>query len=330
MAANGRPSLAGIERALANIRSHMAETPLVRAEILSRALDAEVWIKDETVTPISSFKLRGALHALIEAKARGGLKGVSTHSTGNHGQGVAYAARAVGVPGAIFLPAQPNPVKAAMVEAFGGTVHAVGRTLEETAAASVALARECGYVFMEDGDTLDIMEGAGTIGLELGRALEGIDVVFVPVGGGNLISGTAAGLKAVQPAARVIGVQAEGAPATAESFHAKKALTRPVDSIAEGLINPTPAPLALACMIEFVDDMILVSDQDLLAGVHTLVECAHIMVEPSGAAALAGAWQQREAIRGQRVVLLLSSSNIEPAMLGRALATPPLFALTDG
>src|SRR5690554_4067297 len=124
------PTLHGIEDALGNIRPYIPATPFVRSEIFSRALGAEVWLKNETTTPIASFKLRGALNVLIRVKAKGGLKGATTSSTGNHGQGVAYAARLLGVPADIFLPEIANPVKAAMIEAFGGRLHKVGHDID--------------------------------------------------------------------------------------------------------------------------------------------------------------------------------------------------------
>ena len=322
-----KPTLAGIEDALANIRPYMPETPLVRAEMLSRAFDADVWVKNETATPIASFKLRGALNGMIRAKARGGLTGVCTHSTGNHGQGIAYAGRALGVPTAIFLPENPNPVKAAMIEAFGGELHAVGKDLGETENACENYAEEKGYLFVSDGDNVDMMEGAGTLGLEVGRTLESIDTAFVPVGGANLVSGTAAALKALHPNVRVIGVQAKGSPATVDSYLAGKPVERPMNTIAEGLLCHRPPEFALSCMIEFVDDAVLASDEELIAAVHTVIECAHVLVEPSGAASLAAAWQRRDELRGQNIMLVFSGANITTDMLQRALNTPPLFAI---
>ena len=321
------PTLRGIEDALGNIRPHQPETPLVRAELLSRALDAEVWLKCETVTPIASFKIRGALNDLIRAQARGGLTRVVTSSTGNHGQGVAYAARLLGLEADVFLPAKPNPVKAAMVEAFGATLHTVGKDNAETKDRARAFAAEGGYHFVDDGESLDLMEGAGTVGLETARALDGIDVMFIPVGDAPLITGTACALKGVQPAAKAIGVQAERAPALADSYHAGERLGREVATLADGLASPFPAERALAGFRAFADDAILVSEEELLGATHSLAECAHVLVELAGAAALAGAWKMRERHRGARIVLLLSGANITMELLGRALAAPALFPL---
>ena len=174
------PAIGGIERARHNIRPWIDETPLVRSELLSRALQAEVWIKNETVGPIASFKLRGALTHLIRAA---GLKGAVTSSTGNHGQGVAYGARLLGVPSHIFLPAVNNPVKRAMIKAFGATLHEVGEDIDAAKAAARAFALQLGLEFVDDGESLDMMDGAGTVGLECADRLDGMDWIFVPMGG---------------------------------------------------------------------------------------------------------------------------------------------------
>ena len=323
------PTPAGIEDALSIIRPHQPETPLVRAELLSRALDADVWIKNETVTPIASIKIRGALTDLTRAKERSGVTNVVTSSTGNHGQAVAYAARLLGLGADIFLPARPNPVKAAMVRAFGATLHQVGRDNNEGKEAARAFAAEHGYHFVDDGESLDVMEGAGTVGLEVGRALDGVNTIFVPVGDAPLISGTGCGLKSVQPQARVIGVQAKGAPALINSFHAGKAVEGAADTIADGLAARIPATLAVAGICTFADDAMLVDDAALLASIHALAESAHVLVEPAGAAGLAGAWARREEIAGQRVVLVLTGANAAMETLRDALAVPPLFPLAE-
>ncbi len=323
------PSLAGIRDAARAIRPYLAPPPLIRCDPLSRAFGAEVWLKNETVSPIASFKLRGALNALLRARAAGEVGGAVTSSTGNHGQGVAYAARLLGLDAEVFLPRAANPLKKAMIEVFGGTVHQVGRDIDEAKEKAHAYAAEKGLLFIDDGDSFDLMEGAGTVALEVAEALEGVDLLVVPTGGGNLVSGCAAALKSLQPEARVVAVQAKGVPAMADSFHARRALEREIDTLADGLVCRSPARLALSAMWALVDDAWTVSDTELLRGVHAIAECAHVLVEPAGAAALAGAWPRRERFQGQRVVLILSGANIATDVLERALALPPLTSLAD-
>jgi threonine dehydratase len=323
------PTLAGIQEAEGRIRPHLPETPLVRSEILCRALGAEVWLKLETVTPIASFKLRGALAAISRAMDGGDIASACTSSTGNHGQGVAYAARLLGLAADIFLPEAPNPVKRAMIEAFGGTTRAVGHDLDAAKAEAIAYAADAGALFVDDGESLDLMEGAGTVGLEAARALADIDAVFVPMGSGTLATGVATAVKGLQPSAKVIAVQAKGAPAMVESFHAGRAIEMPAESTADGLICRVPAARALAGLLATVDDALTCADPELLAGVRTLAECGHVLVEPAGAAGLAAAWAGRGALAGKRIVLILTGANITGDQLTAALAEAPLFTLSQ-
>jgi threonine dehydratase len=316
------PERGGIEAAEELVRAWLPETPLVRTELVSEALEADVWLKNETVSPIASFKWRGALTAISRAT---GVGGAATSSTGNHGQGVAWAARAFGIPAYIFLPENPNPVKRRMIEAFGATVHLAGGDIDEAKAEAQAFADREGLLFVDDGESLDMMEGAGTVGLEIARRLGEIDTVFVPMGGGTLTVGCAAGVKALQPDARVVAVQAKGAPAMVESFHSRRPIERPIYTVADGLVCRLPAQLALEGLWALADDALTVPDGALLASVRSLVESGHVLVEPAGAAALAGAWERRGELRGRRIVLVLSGANITPQLLHRALDAPPLF-----
>ncbi len=318
------PALPGIIRARRQLRPYLEETPLVRSELLSRALGAEVWLKNETVGPIASFKLRGALTHLLRVDT---LRGAVTSSTGNHGQGVAYAARLLGVPAHIFLPARNNPVKRAMIRAFGATLHEVGDDIDAAKDAARDYAAGHGLEFVDDGESLAMMEGAGTVGLECAERLDRIDWMFVPMGAATLVGGTAAALKALHPAARIVAVQAKGAPAMVESFHARRPVEAPIDTVADGLACRVPARRALAALWALVDDAMTVGDDAMLAALRSTAECAHVLVEPAGAAALAAAWQRRDSLRAARVVLVLSGANVPSDVLREALARAPLFAL---
>jgi len=320
------PSIAGIEAARAELEPYLEVTPLLYAEVLSRALGAEVWLKYETVSPVASYKLRGALVDLKRAGRRGTLAGAVAASSGNLGQGVAYAARLLGFGADVFVHGPVNALKRALIEAFGGHVHEAGRDIDEAREAAIAFAAERGLFFVNDGMSLDMMEGTATVGLEIARALPDVEVVVVPMGGGNLAAGTAAVLKELAPGARVVAVQAAAAPAIAESFHARRAIEIAGASIADGLVSRVPVEFALSVLWRFLDDAWLVSERDILAAVHTLVGSAHVLVEPSGGVALAAAWRHREALRGKRVVLVLSGANASIEELGRALAAEPFFA----
>jgi threonine dehydratase len=212
-----------------------------------------------------------------------------------------------------------------MIEAFGGVLHEVGATFDLCKAAAQRFAEEKGHVFIDDGEDRAVMEGAGTVAWEAARALADIDVLIVPMGGGNLSAGCATAMKALQPQARVISVQAKGSPAMTESFHTREPVQRPVDTLADGLVTGVPPVLALGVLWERLDDAWLTDDESLLAGVHTLAEAGHVLVEPAGAAALVGAWQHRDELVGKRIVLILTGANISAVLLRRALSLKPLW-----
>lgn len=323
------PTLAGIENALQRIRPYLGETPLLRSELLSRALGGDVWLKVDTMSPIASFKLRGAMTDILRAHERSQLARVITSSTGNHGQAVAYAANLLGLKADVFLPAQANPVKAATVRAFGAQLHLVGRDNTQAKSEAKALAESTGGHFVDDGESLDLMEGAGTLGLEVAHGLGDIHTLMVPVGDAPLITGAGIALKAIQPNARAVGVQATGAAALADSYRLGEQVTREVDTLADGLASRYPAARAFAGIRSVADQVLTVDDHQLLSAMHTLAECGHVLVEPAGAASLAGAWSIRDQLKDQRIVLILSGANVTMDVLRAALNTPPLAMLSD-
>jgi threonine dehydratase len=293
-----------IQAAAGRLSQFARPTPLVRSLLLSRELECELWVKNETVSPIASFKWRGALTAVDGSSA------VVTSSTGNHGQGVAWAASKMGVTAHVFLPRGANATKRAKIELLGATIHDVGADLDEAKDAAIVFANERNLPMIDDGESEDVIAGAGTVGLEIDIEP---DVVFVPMGSGSLASGIAIAL----PPARVIAVQSKGAPAMVESFHARRSIERPIDTIADGLVSRVPAKLALDALIEHVDDAMAMHDDELIAAARQMILGAHILVEPSGAAGLAAAMQRREEIRGKRVVVIATGANVTPEVFAR-------------
>ena len=287
-----------VERAAERLAPYAQPTPLVRALLLSRELGCELWVKNETVSPIASFKWRGALNDVLTEPSD-----VVTSSTGNHGQGVAWAARVAGVHAHVFLPRGANPVKRAKIELLGATIHDIGHDLDDAKAQAMIFAREHGLRFIDDGDSAGVIEGAGTVGLEIARELRP-DVVFVPMGSGSL----AAGVAMAMPGTRVMAVQSSGSPAMVESFRARRAIERPIDTIADGLVCRVPAQLALDALLAHVDDAMLVSDDELLAAARAMILGAHLLVEPSGAAGLAAA--RHFDLRGKTVAVIATGANI--------------------
>jgi threonine dehydratase len=295
-----------VRRAAERLAPYAKPTPLVRSLLLSRQLGCDLWVKNETVSPIASFKWRGALNDVLHEPAD-----VVTSSTGNHGQGVAWAARVAGVQAHVFLPHGANPVKRAKIELLGATIHDTGHDLDDAKAQAMTFARERGLRFVDDGDSAGVIEGAGTVGLEIAQELRP-DVVYVPMGSGSLASGVAMALAGTT---RVVAVQAKGSPAMVESFHARRAIERPIDTIADGLVCRVPAQLALDALLEHVDDALLVSDGELLAAARTMILGAHLLVEPSGAAGLAAAL--REDVRGKTVAIIATGANVTPEVFAR-------------
>lgn len=298
-----------VRAAAARLAPYAHPTPLVRSLLLSRELGCDLWIKNETVSPVASFKWRGALNAILREPA----EAVVTSSTGNHGQGVAWAARVAGIPAHVFLPLGANPIKRAKIELLGATIHDVGHDLDDAKFKAMEFAREEGLRFIDDGDSAGVIEGAGTVGFEIAQQLERVDAVYVPMGSGSLASGVGMAL----PHPRVVAVQSKGSPAMVESFHARRAIERPIDTIADGLVCRVPAQLALDELIAHVDDAVAVSDDELLSACRAMILGAHLLVEPSGAAGLAAA--KRDDLRGKSVVIIATGANVTADVFGRML-----------
>jgi len=306
-----------VNAAVGRLQQYARITPFERSLLLSHDLACDVFVKNETVSQIASFKWRGALNDILREKT---TRGVVTSSTGNHGQGVAWAARAVGVPAHIFLPLGANATKRAKIEILGATIHDIGHDLDGAKEIAIEFAQREGLRFIDDGDSEGVIEGAATIGTEIGRALDQLDVVFVPMGSGSLAGGVAMEVKGWHPNARVIAIQSSGSPAMVESFHARKAIERPANTIADGLICRVPAQLALDSLIEFVDDAITVSDDELLCAARMMMLRANVLVEPSGAASLAGALRFGEEIRGKAIALIATGANATAETLTEIMA----------
>jgi threonine dehydratase len=305
-----------VAAAAARLAPFAPPTPLVRALLLSRDLGCDLWVKNETVSPIASFKWRGALNDLLREP---GTRGVVTSSTGNHGQGVAWAAGVAGVPAHIFLPLGANPTKRAKIALLGATIHDGGHDLDAAKETAIAFAREEGLRFIDDGESEGVIEGAGTIGLEIAHQLQRIDVVpdvvYIPMGSGSLASGVAMAIRDQYPRAHIVAVQSSGSPAMVDSFHARCAIERPADTLADGLICRVPAQLALDALIRNIDDAVAIPDEELLRAGRAMILGAHILVEPSGAAGLAAA--MRGDVRGKTVVVIATGANITPELFAQ-------------
>ena len=308
-----------IERAAADLRAHLPPTPLQRSAAVSAEVGCEVHLKLESVQPTRSFKVRGALTRLLRMRAED-RAAVITASGGNHGLGVAYAARAFGVPCTVYVPEGANPFKVRAIERLGSRVVQFGHTYAEAHGEARRAMRTGGATFVHAYDDPDVVIGQGTVAVELLEQLPSVDTVLVPVGGGGLIAGIARYLRERRPSVRVVGVEPAGADALTRSLAAGRAVTlERVDTVADGLAASAPGGLALAIARECVDRMVTVEDSELLQAIRRYFEWERLLAEPAGAAALAALLGHHAPEAGERVVVLLSGANVSDAALVRAL-----------
>ena len=301
------------------LKNYLPVTRLVAAPSLSRRTGANVFLKLENELPTGSFKPRGALCALSINLSRRKISEVIASSTGNHGAAVAYAAKILGVPSRIFLPANPNPVKRAKIAELGAEIVEAGSTdSAEAFQCASQYAKKEGVYFLNDGTDRDLLAGPGTIACEILEPQPATDMIYVPMGDTALIRGVAAAAKHLSPKVRIIGVQAERAPSYYLSWKQGRAIsTETCDTIADGLATRTPDSENVQQIRELVDDVQLVSEKQMLAAIRHLLMEEHIVAEPAGAAATAALMQSVE--KGKNVVVLVTGSNIAPDVLRRAV-----------
>lgn len=305
------------------LRAFLRPTRLVRADGIARDRETEIYLKLETELPTGSFKPRGALYALMKNLEQRSIKGVVAASTGNHGAAVAYAAQLAKLPATIFLPESPNPIKRARIVALGASVMEVEWKAESLGNAAAAFAQEHDYYFLNDAEDDLVPVGTATIAAEILDEFPTPDVMIVPMGDTALIRGVAAEAKRRHPSVRIVGVQAVQAPAYARSWQEGRVVTTETcDTIADGLATCVPAESNVREIRELVDEVRLVSEDEMIQGIRTLLFEEHLVSEPAGAAATAAYLQNRAAYAGRSVVLLVTGSNIPDQLLSQAATLP--------
>lgn len=295
-------------------------TRLVGAPSLSQIAGENVFLKLECELPTGSFKPRGALYALSVNLSRRKISQVIASSTGNHGAAVAFAARTLGVPAKIFLPANPNPVKRAKIIELGATVVETGGPdlADAFVKASEYARRNDGVYFLNDATDPDLPAGPATIACEILEQQPATDVIYVPMGDTALIRGVAAAAKQLSSTVRIVGVQAEQAPSYVLSWKEGRPVgTATCATIADGLATRTPEADNVIQIRELVDEVRLVSEEQMLAAIRHLLLEEHIVAEPAGAAASATLMQSRET--SGTVVALVTGSNVAPDVLRKAV-----------
>ena len=310
-------ALADIENAHERIKDHVFRTPCYPSLFLSKKTSAEIFLKLECFQPTGVFKIRGAFNIELENLEKIRRTGVVTASSGNHGFSVAYAAKALGVDCTVVVNSGANPDKLRMIELHGAKIVEDGPTTDSIISKARELAKERGSFFIHPFDDPSIIAGQGTCGLEILEDVSALDTVIVPVGGGGLISGISTAFRAISPNCKVIGVEATGVPSLYESIKKKRLVTieHPA-TIADGLIGQTIGKMNFEICERNVDDVVLVSDDQMREAVKSLLLDAHILAEPSGAAPVAallsGAYKPRI---GERIALVISGGNIAYTLL---------------
>jgi threonine ammonia-lyase medium form len=306
------PTIEQISSARERISHRLHVTPVTTARLLGNEAAIELFLKCENLQKTGSFKPRGALNkvsALDESERR---RGVVTVSAGNHAQALAWAARASNVRATVVMPAAASQAKAEASAGYGATVIRHGTTFEAFERAQ-ALAAERGLVFVHPFDDEEVMAGAGTTALEILEQTSDIDAVVVPIGGGGLIGGIAAAIKQLKPSVRVYGVEPNGAAAMRASLDAGRALRLDtVDTIADGLAAPMAGTLTYEIVRRYVDDVVLVSDDEIASAVRGLLARTKLLAEPAGAAGVAAILGRKLPLRdGERVVAVVSGGNVD-------------------
>ncbi|TWE23039.1 threonine dehydratase [Prauserella muralis] len=308
-----------IRAAAERVRGTVVRTPLLPSPWAEPG--RPLWLKPENLQPIGAFKLRGAHNAIARLDERRRARGVVSYSSGNHAQAVAYAAREAGIPAHIVMPDVTPQVKVDNTRGYGAEVVLVPIADRESAACE--LAEKLGAVLVPPFDHPDIIAGQGTIGLEIGTDLPEVELVLVPVSGGGLASGIGTAVKALCPAAAVVGVEPELAADARASLRAGALTGWPIEdrarTIADGL-RSQPSELTFAHLRAVLDDIVTVSEDEIRSAMAVLATRGRIVAEPSGAVGLAAYLHRADELPRGRTVVVVSGGNVDPALLADVLA----------
>jgi threonine dehydratase len=315
------PRFTDVLEARLRIRPHLDPTPLRAYPGLSALTGADVWVKHENFQPTGAFKVRGGINLVSRLTEEERGRGVIAASTGNHGQSIAYAARLFGARAIICAPAAANRLKVASMRDLGADVILHGADYDEAREHCEALAHEHGYRYVHSGNEPLLIAGVATHTLEALEAQPDVEVVIVPIGGGSGAAGACIAAQAVNPAIEVIGVQSAQAPAAYRSWSEGRLVTASNTTFAEGLATRTAFDLPQRILRERLAEFVLVDDDAIRRATVLMLEHTRTLVEPAGAAALAGALELRERLRGRRVALICSGANVTPEQLRDALAS---------
>lgn len=316
--ASSMVTLADIEAAARAIEGRVERTPLRYSRTLSDITGAQIWIKFENLQFTAAFKERGALNKLLSLTNAERAAGVVAMSAGNHAQGVAYHAARLGIPATIVMPRATPFVKVEHTRNFGARVLLVGDTLDEANTHARELEASEKLTFVHPFDDAKVIAGQGTIGLEILSELEDFDVMPIPVGGGGLASGVATAIKALRPDISILGVESEMYPALYAELRGEAPVVGGA-TIAEGIAVKRAGRIPMEICSRLLDDIILVSEDDLERAITYFATVEKTVAEGAGAAGLAALLAQPERFRGRKVVLILCGGNIDTRLLASVL-----------
>jgi threonine dehydratase len=303
------PTLADVFEARRRISPYLRPTPLFAYPALGELVGAEVFVKHENHQPVGAFKVRGGVNLVSQLGVEERERGVIAASTGNHGQSVAYAARLFGVRATICVPEGANPVKVASMRGLGAELVVGGRDFDEAREQCERLAAEHGYRYVHSGNEPLLIAGVATQTLEILEQQPRIEAIIVPIGGGSGAAGACIVAKAVNPAVRVIGVQSQAAPAAYRSWRQRTLVEDRMETFAEGLATRTAFELPQRILWQWLDDFLLVTDDEIRAAQALMIESTRNLVEAAGAAPLAAALRLRDQLAGKQTALIASGGN---------------------
>lgn len=310
-AATTAPNLEAIRSAHARIRPHIHRTPVFTSESIDHIAGAHLFFKCENLQKTGSFKFRGATNAVLSLTDEEAKRGVVTVSSGNHAAAISLAARRRGIPAWIVMPGTAPRAKRQAVESYGGRVTECEYSVASRDAACKILQEKTGAVLIHPYNNPQVIAGQGTATIELLEDVPDLDVIITPVSGGGLLSGTSIAAKSMRPQIRVIGAEPKNADDAYRSFASDKIEpAAKTETVADGL-RATLCPLTFSILRQHVDEIALVTEEEILAAMRTLWERLKLIVEPSGAVSAAIAIHKKFPVEGKRIGIILSGGNLD-------------------
>ena len=303
------------------VAQFLKSTPLIHYPELSERLGFQAYIKHENHNPTGSFKVRGGLNFMHHLPQTQREKGVITATRGNHGQSIAYAASQFGVKATVVVPHGNNPEKNSAMEAYGAELIEHGKDFDEALTLCERLQAERGLYYVHPCMEPALFHGVGTYSLEIFENLPNVDAIIVPIGGGSGSCGAITVAKAINPDVKVIGVQAENAPAIYRSWKEGHSVeTDSCDTIADGIATRVPFPLPFSIIQKGIHDIVLISEAEIADGIRSALRWTHNLAEGAGAAPLAAAHKLTDTLARKNVVMVMSGANLDTETLKKILA----------